>query len=162
MIILVDTFEGTDDGRECHQRLLILRGSCGDARPLPTPPSSIVAPVAVYASRVLSLAPAPTLSDFCKPSHVRVSIRRDRLEITLGTVLSPLALSTARASSSHASTIDAVTPHVAIIPRSKKTLRMVKKPSCVFCVILFCKNGELLRSIMFTSARGVGLVSKYA
>ena len=110
----------------------------------------------------MSLAPAPTLRDFCRLSQVRVSIRRDRLRMTLGTVLSPLALSTARASSSHASTIDEVTPHVAIMPRSKKTLRMVKKPSCVFWVILFRKNGELFRSIMFTSARGVGRVSKYA
>ena len=67
--------------------------------------------------------------------------------MTLGTA-TPASLSVARASSSQATTIDEVTPHVDIIPRNKKTDLIVKKPSCVFLVILFCKNGELLRSIV--------------
>ena len=91
----------------------------------------------------------------------QINERADDPAITLGTAC-PASFNVALASSSQATTIDEVTPHVDIIPRNKNTDRMVKNPSCVFCVIRLCKNGLLLRSIMFTSARGEGRVSKYA
>ena len=79
----------------------------------------------------------------------------------LGTAI-PASRNAARASSSHATTMLAVTPHVVIIPRSRNTVRIVKNPSCVFRVMRLRRNGELFMSSMFTSASGVGLVSKYA
>lgn len=43
----------------------------------------------------------------------------------------------------------------------RKTFRIAKKFFCVFCIILFCMNGEFFRFMMFIFVKGDGCVLKY-
>ena len=114
-----------------------------------------------YASTSFIFAPEPKLNVRCVCNAALFTIRVVILRNLPG-YHSPASRKFAIATSCQCSTILICSPHVANMPRSKNTPRMAKKPSRVFCVILFFVNGEFSKSSTFISANADGLVSKYA
>ena len=116
---------------------------------------------AAYASTAFIFAPLPKLNVRCVCNAALFTILVVILRNRPG-YHSPASRKFAIATSCQCSTMLICNPHVDNMPRNKNTPRMAKKPSRVFCVILFLVNGEFSKSIMFISAKVDGLVSKYA